>query len=333
MTAKLLNINRILTGDTYNLKAAYWMLSCVVIANLIWIATTRVTLKWSNLESDVYAIVFLAVLYLLVSKPSLLKTYPVISGLIRALLFGLIFLQCAWVNMRVFNHLMMTTALPWQDALLMKWDEDLGADWLGYFRFVHDRPWLITLQDYSYTSLTPLSVVTYIGLILLGFKKRAFFFVEVFFFTAVTTALFGALFPAKGAVDWHMINLVDYPNFGQLPGVYHLGHFNNLRMPSGQISLDPLRAPGLVTFPSFHTAAGIIMCAAVYRTWLFIPVIGYVMLMISATPIFGGHYFIDLIAGTILAIIFALGLRKFPRYRDVWKQDAPEVAPKNLTVT
>ena len=311
----------ILSENTYDLKTAYWVLACVLIVNLIWIAKTRVTLEWLNLKGDVYAIALFATLYLLVSKPSLLKTYPVTDRLTRDLLFGLIFLQCAWINMRIFNHLMMTMALPWQDALLMKWDEALGFDWLGYFEFVHSRPWLISLQDCSYTSLTPLSVVTYVGLALLGFKKRAFFFVEIFFFTAVATAVLGALFPAKAAVDWHMINVADYPNFRHLPGVYHLDHLDNLRMPSGEISLDPLRIPGLVTFPSFHTAAGIIMCAAVYRMWLFIPVTGYVILMISATPVFGSHYFIDLVAGTIIATIFILRLRKLPRYRDVWGAD------------
>jgi len=55
--------------------------------------------------------------------------------------------------------------------------------------------------------------------------------------------------------------------------------------------LDLAHMPGLVTFPSFHTAMGVIAiyCARGTR-WLFWPMLVINLLMIAATPVLGSHY-------------------------------------------
>jgi membrane-associated phospholipid phosphatase len=67
------------------------------------------------------------------------------------------------------------------------------------------------------------------------------------------------------------------------------------------LTLDQL--PGLTTFPSFHTAMGIIC------TWCSRGSIGLFPLMliinglmIASTPILGSHYLADVIGGALLAI-------------------------------
>jgi membrane-associated phospholipid phosphatase len=83
---------------------------------------------------------------------------------------------------------------------------------------------------------------------------------------------------------------------------------------------------GIVTFPSFHTAAALIYCYAFRHTgvlgraiWLLNAV------MLIAIPFLGNHYLIDVIAGAMIALIaigvvravgeIGAGDRELTRYR------------------
>ncbi|HTV72074.1 MAG TPA: phosphatase PAP2 family protein [Rhizobiaceae bacterium] len=72
--------------------------------------------------------------------------------------------------------------------------------------------------------------------------------------------------------------------------------------------------PGLVTFPSFHTAAGIVVAWCLRRTLFYWPGVVYSVAMIASTPVFGGHYFIDVIAGAFVAFAVLAMVARFPRY-------------------
>lgn len=51
-----------------------------------------------------------------------------VSGRLYPLVQALVFLTFAWINMRVLNHLVMTTALPMRDELLAQGDVLLGSN-------------------------------------------------------------------------------------------------------------------------------------------------------------------------------------------------------------
>ena len=67
-------------------------------------------------------------------------------------------------------------------------------------------------------------------------------------------------------------------------------------MPHGPIN-------GIVVFPSFHAACAIIYAYA-FRGTAFV---GWIMLLLNmlllATPLWGGHYIIDIAAGIFLAVV------------------------------
>lgn len=304
---------------TFRLRWAYLLLAGVFVANICLIAFTRIGITWEALPSQVAPAVVFFGLFLALGR---LKTAPArafLVGRLRILFFGLTFLQIAWINMRLLNHITMASAFAYVDDLLSSWDQALGLDWLGYFTFVHDHPTLLKILEASYTSLTPLSVLTFVLLVIIGLPARAFYFVEMFFFTAIIALLAGMFFPAEAAVVFYGVNLADYPNFTNPPGVYHISHMERLRASEGAITLHPNFLPGLVTFPSFHTAAGIIMSAAVFRSWLFIPITCYVIAMIASTPVFGGHYFVDLFAGTALALAVGFVLARTKRFQGIFE--------------
>jgi len=237
---------------------------------------------------------------------------------LNVLLETLVFLNLAFLNLRLLNHLTMTTALPFADERLDAWDRALGFDWIGCFEFVRDRPLLIRLFDRSYASLTSLSILAVLILIGSGHLPRARFFLETFFVTAFLSILIGAFFPAEAAVAFLLKDPSAYRNFPVEPGIYHISHLQSLRAAGGEILLRPSILPGLVTFPSFHAAAGIIPCTAFFGTWAFWPVLFYSAVMIGSTPIFGGHYIVDLVAGIILAVGVLTSMALHRRHRSVF---------------
>jgi membrane-associated phospholipid phosphatase len=67
---------------------------------------------------------------------------------------------------------------------------------------------------------------------------------------------------------------------------------------------------GIASFPSFHTITGLLMLYACrgHRVLTALALV-YVPIMISSTPLVGGHYFADLVSGTALVIVSILALK------------------------
>ncbi|EFO30098.1 putative PAP2 family protein [Roseibium sp. TrichSKD4] len=234
----------------------------------------------------------------------------------RAVFFleSMIFLQFALTGMRFLNYLTMSITFPWADTMLSGWDQVLGLDWVTYFEWVQSSRFLIVLLDWSYLSLDFVTALFLWVLLLLGEDRRARYFVDVFVSTALTCTIIGMFFPAKAAVVTYLGNVQSLAGFAQVPGVYHMDNILALRE-SGPPVLDRMSMPGLVTFPSFHTAAGILLICASYGTRLFIPVAIYAGVMIASTPVYGAHYFIDILAGTLIALAIAGAFAMAGQYR------------------
>ncbi|MCO5106593.1 MAG: phosphatase PAP2 family protein [Burkholderiaceae bacterium] len=226
---------------------------------------------------------------------------------------GTIFLLLAWFALRVFNHLSMTTSFAYADRVLSRWDEWLGLDWLTYFHFVERNDFLRTVLDHGYKSLTPVSVIAYLVLSAQHDLRRAAFFLETFVIVAVVCTTIGMFFPAEAAVATHLGASADFGAFGEPPGLYHLPHMERLRG-EGVIVLDLRDLPGLVTFPSFHTAAGIVLAWSFRGSVLFWPAAGYSAAMIGSTPVFGAHYYVDLVAGAAIACAILATFSRLPAY-------------------
>ncbi|MCV2894795.1 phosphatase PAP2 family protein [Lentibacter sp. XHP0401] len=224
---------------------------------------------------------------------------------------GLFFLHIAWLNLRLLNHLSMMIPFPYVDDLLVGWDQALNLNWMAYFEAVYSRPQLFQLLDVSYTSLTFLSLVILLLLVSVGYIERAREFIDTFMITAVVCIVVGAAFPAKAAVLTLFQDLSLFKPMGWVPGAYHLPYMEALRDSSTATVLDPARMPGLATFPSFHTASGILIISVCRNTWLSIPAWLYSIVMISSTPVLGGHYFVDLIAGMFVALMAIKMVHRF----------------------
>ena len=234
---------------------------------------------------------------------------------LSCILQGLLFLWISWIAIRLANHLSMrlTAGIGYVDPLLAEMDRLLFLDWVAYFQAVRSSPALMAVLDKSYTGLTPFSLVAF--LVIAGCKdaRRSGFFLEAFFYTAVICTFAGMFFPAQGTVFYYLGSDYDFSNLPAAPGMWFIQPLADLRS-GAPIELSLHSLPGLVTFPSFHTGACIVLVVSFWRTIFFVPALLCSLAVIAATPIFGGHYLVDLISGTLVAAAVLAVLTRQKRY-------------------
>ena len=233
---------------------------------------------------------------------------------IFALFAGFAFLYVAFIAVNLFNYSGMRFSGPYQDARLAAWDKSLGFNWLAYFSFIARHAYLRGLLMTAYRLLALVSVAVFITLIIVGRIRQAEFYLAAFFSGALACMTIGFFMPAQGAVAFliHDPGLLRY--FIHTPGVYFVQQLTLIKTP-GPVALDLTNLKGLTTFPSFHVAAGIIMSWGCRRTWFFWPVVTYAAIMMFSTPVFGGHYFVDIAAGAMVGASVCLGIGRVKRYR------------------
>lgn len=229
-----------------------------------------------------------------------------VSLRIQTFALGLSFMLMAWPVLRILNHLTMSVGLPLTDAKLAAWDAALGLDWFAYVAWVDRYPKLLVLMNATYQGLTLYSLATFLVLLWLYGAQRAREFVLLFFLTAILATLIGMLFPADAAMAYFRPDPSLFRNVTPAFGTYHLEAMQALR--SGQPHLLSLQElPGLVTFPSFHTAMGVVgiyCCRG--RPLVLALSLAVNGTMIAATPVFGSHYLVDPLGGIALALFSGL---------------------------
>ncbi len=316
-------------------RLSYGLIFLVGVADLVWVSVSNITVPAHQFLRVSLVIAMMAAVVFFVDRISYsTKRMERLSMTFGYLFQGLIFLQLAWLSLRIFNHVSMSSDFPYVDAMLIDWDEKLGYDWPAYYHFVMTNDTVRTVMAYCYTSLTFVSMIAFLILMLQGNLKRTRFFLETFLATAVVCTVAGLFFPAKAAVATYYGDAFTHANIATLPGVYHILPLERIRS-GAPVAFDIYDLPGLVTFPSFHTAAGIILAISFWRTSLFPIILGYTAIMIASTPVFGGHYLVDLIGGVAIAGLVAFGYASAPFYKGLFgRTDTPAEqhvpAPTNL---
>lgn len=184
----------------------------------------------------------------------------------------------------------------WDDRLAAA-DHAIGFDWpvlRGRLDMVPPLVWLLGL---AYHSLVLQMVVVIVVLSALGKFDTLRTTVCAAIGAGFVTILISGITPAMG-------NLFDPANYLHLwPSVawQEQGLITGLRDGSLR-SLDLTMLMGIVSFPSFHaTLAAIFIWAFGTVPRLAVAGGGWAVLTILATPVFGGHYGVDVIAGLLLA--------------------------------
>jgi hypothetical protein len=232
-------------------------------------------------------------------------------------------LAFAIAMMTTLTYLTTAIGLPLQDKLLLAWDIALGLDFRKHLDVVNAHPELVRLFAPSYSSITWQLVAMVAALPLLGRYRRIGEAVCAFILSLLITTCISALVPAIGVYDVLHLTPADYPYFD--PGGYNDTARDVPLLRSGDLRLlDLPRLVGVLTFPSFHAVSAILYIWAFWPVaWLRLLVVPLNVAMIAATPIGGGHYFVDVIAGIAVALVAIYAARRM----------GERVTPDALTVS
>jgi membrane-associated phospholipid phosphatase len=185
--------------------------------------------------------------------------------------------------------------LPRWDGTLAAVDHAFGLNWLDLYEWLNRCPACKASAYPVYTSLGPEMVLLLTGQELLGLHERAKDFVLRFMVAALITMAVGTLMPAAGAFVYYDLPIASTTGY--------VAHMAGLRDGSLRV-IDLSHIEGLVVFPSFHAALAV-LCIHAARPLRILryPFLVLNLLIIMSSPTEGGHYFVDIAAGVILAVL------------------------------
>jgi membrane-associated phospholipid phosphatase len=192
----------------------------------------------------------------------------------------------------VLEYYVATSPAPLHDALLIRADRALGFDWPAVFAWFEDHRRFRDLIGLAYFHLTDEAVLV---LFVTGifYPARARSVATALIVSSLLTIPVLWVFPVAGP-------FVAFGHTG-LPQAGYTEHY--LAMRAHAMAAIPLDDPrGIVSFPSYHAAAAVLLSYLLRG----IPVLFPVSLVVNAamilgTPVLGGHYLVDVLAGLAVA--------------------------------
>jgi membrane-associated phospholipid phosphatase len=221
------------------------------------------------------------------------------------------------------SYIAARMGFPLQDATLAGWDRALGLDWGQWLAFVTAHPWLRLILLYAYSTFLLQTLGVVLILSFSGQIVRLRAFVCTFIATALITIGISMICPAQGAWSHYGIDVAAQ---GYLP-LSHTSWPVFLGLRDGSVNvLTGFGSEGIITFPSLHTALGVVFAIALWKSsilrWIAVTLN---VAMIAGTPIEGSHYFADVIAGAVIAVVcWVVIMRAMTRSRVATRNSVPE---------
>jgi membrane-associated phospholipid phosphatase len=194
----------------------------------------------------------------------------------------------------IANYPLAALSHGWWDSQFMAADTAMGFDWKAYWDFATGHSAVLTTFSWVYGSFFVMPSFVVIALIVVGRLDHAYRFIAAFIIALAVTDICIAFFPARSAAA----NLLPIgASMAPPSGLMHIPIIEHLR--DGSLTTVRLVGlTGLVALPSFHAAASLMFAWAGWHTRLMrVPFLLANGLMLLSTPINGGHYLIDVIAG------------------------------------
>jgi membrane-associated phospholipid phosphatase len=211
----------------------------------------------------------------------------------------------------VLSYAAATIGAPYRDSALDAADVWIGLDWRAYLHFLNRHRALGIVCAVAYRSVVPQMVALFVVLAATSrFLRMQQYILATAIALAVTLVIF-IFVPAVGTYSFFGIQPHEYSNLYPII----VASFDDVR--SGQlVTIEVLE--GLIAFPSFHTVWAILFMWAFYPfKSLRLGAILLNLLVIASTPVGGSHYFVDIVGGTIVALVaLSAATRLFPdRFR------------------
>jgi hypothetical protein len=199
----------------------------------------------------------------------------------------------------ILSYALAARAGPLWDARFGAVDRALGFNWPVVFEVADRFGRALWLGGLAYHSLTLQMVICIVVLSATGQADRLRIAVTAAIASGFVTILISGMTPALGNV----FNPEHYRHLWPSVAWTEQDMLAGLRDGSWR-AIDLTQLMGIVTFPSYHATLPIILTWAVAKTrrWRVIAPV-WAGITIIATPLFGGHYAIDVLAGAGLAVL------------------------------
>jgi membrane-associated phospholipid phosphatase len=195
----------------------------------------------------------------------------------------------------VLSYLCVTVNAPLVDESLARLDRELGFDWESVYYWVRSHPWVHLILQLAYVS----GHYQVVGIpFILGMMGRHEDLSELILLLMLSTILLlivSTPFPARSAFIFYNVKDISLTET--------VSHFDLLRAGTLRV-FDIEHTQGLISMPSFHTTVAIFLAYSLRRVAMLLPA-GVLLnvTMILSTPTEGGHYFVDVAAGLLLAFV------------------------------
>ena len=201
------------------------------------------------------------------------------------------------------TYVATVTNWPLQDHTLLAIDRAMGMDPHTIASYVNDRDWLGGLLVRSYTLIKIILIAIPLVLALTSRFVRLQVFVLAFSLTLIMTLLISTFTPAVGTYYGLQIDPAQFTSLDA--SMYQAQLRDILALRDGSLRhLELFKITGIVSFPSFHAASGILYIWALWPVrYLGGVAVALNLLMIASTPVIGAHYMIDVFGGVVLAVI------------------------------
>jgi hypothetical protein len=203
----------------------------------------------------------------------------------------------------VLSYMVAARAGPFWDASFAAWDRALGLDWLGWLGWLDAHPLVALSLKLAYISLIPQMVAIIVLLGLTGSFAALRITVLAAMIAGLTTILLSGLAPGLTTYAHFGLSPGDYPHLTPAAPFSHVADLTALRAGTLRILVvDQLQ--GIITFPSYHGALAVVFGWGFSRApfaWLRWPGMLLAGMTLAATPVDGGHYFVDVMAGALIA--------------------------------
>ena len=204
--------------------------------------------------------------------------------------------------MTSLSYIATATDFPLRDSQLLAIDQAIGFNFRAILSFVNGRAWLIAILAFGYGAISwPIWLIMF-GLPLSGHYQRTAEYISALLLALAITCCVTIVVPAIGVYQAMGPVASDFPNIN--PQSYYDSLIEIPMLRAGTLrTLDLEHLGGVITFPSFHAAMAVLCSWALWPLrWLRPLSLAVNGAMLVATPIGGGHYLVDVVAGVMVAI-------------------------------
>lgn len=289
---------------------------------LIWLLTAAILLAdaimmiRSNIHLSLAPLPYFATGFIGCIIVALIGTYLLKDVSVSAFAIGMLQMNLAAIALGWFSYLTTSFNFPLRDDWLILGDRLLGFDWRNLLQWMTTRPNIADILSLCYISFSTQAIALLCMLYAFKHIAHAQCYIASFILSCLITTLLASLFPAVGAYVHYNLLPSDYPNITPVAARVHEETLLQLRAHNFTLLPWLENVKGLITFPSFHATMAVLFIYAglpFRRIRLLLSTLN--IGMIASTPIEGGHYLVDVIAGTLIGIASICAVMHISRSR------------------